>query len=176
MRRALLVKAPLLQGASPSSRGSGVMQDFPQQAEPETWLPKRRGGGLGPWPPASPCMGEAAEGRKCRVLTPHFHRGDGWLSSVLHRASCCSPGPGLLPGCWGGRGHAGCHRLQPDPSQCPAMLWYQLSPAVGRGKLSHCPAPAALRQTHPWGRIHGSGRRLLVLLMAGGTRSCSRWD
>ncbi|XP_041341061.1 stAR-related lipid transfer protein 8 isoform X2 [Pyrgilauda ruficollis] len=36
------------------------------------------------------------------------------------------------------------------------MLWHQLSPAAGRGKLSHGPAPAALRQTHPWGRIHGT--------------------
>ncbi|KAM3662749.1 stAR-related lipid transfer protein 8 isoform 1-T1 [Ammospiza maritima maritima] len=36
------------------------------------------------------------------------------------------------------------------------MLWYQLSPAVGRGKLSQGPAPAALRQSHPWGSIHGT--------------------
>lgn len=90
-------KPPLLQGASPCLRGSGVM---PQQAEPGIWLRERRGGGLGPWPPASPCVGEVVEGRKCRVLTPHFHHGDGRRSPVPHRASCCSPGcsqPAGLP-------------------------------------------------------------------------------
>lgn len=146
------------------------MQDWLQRAEPGIWLPERswRAGG---WPPASPCVGEVVEGRKCRVLTPHFHHADGRLSPSRTEHPAAAPGPGCpsLPGC---SGHTGCQQAPAWPQLCPAMLWYQLSPAAGRDKLSQGPAPAARRQPRPWGRSHGTGGRLVVLLVAGGTGSC----
>lgn len=68
--------------------------------------------GPGPLPAL---RGEAAEGRKCRALTPHFHHEDGRLSPVLHRESILLQPWALagvavvtlgVPRLWCGLGHA----------------------------------------------------------------------
>lgn len=123
---------------------------------PGTRLPERRGEGeVRGLAPRQPLLGEAAEGRKCRALTSHFHRDDG-RPSPEHPAAALGPGcscPGRVA-----VATLGVTGLCGGPSGCPAMLWYQPSPTQGRAKLSHGPAPAAaLGQTHPRGSIHGSG-------------------
>lgn len=142
--------SPALGGLAPRCVGLRAgLKDSPQRAMPGTWPQNgaRRGTlALSPRLPASPCAGRRLRrGRKCRALTPRFHRGDGWPSSVL-RGSILLQAAALAPGCSparrGGRGHAGCPPAPARPPAggavpigTPAMLFYQFSPSAVRGKL-----------------------------------------